>query len=132
MSMQDTISDMLTRIRNGLRARHSTVNVKASKICEGICRVLRDEGYIEEYKRVEDNQQGFLRVYLKYGPLGEDVLVALRRISKPSRRVYGGVKDIPRPINGLGISVVSTSQGVLSDRECRERNVGGEILCEVL
>jgi len=107
------------------------VNVRASKICEGICRVLKQEGYINDYKRVEDGKQGILRVYLKYGPRGEQVITELKRMSKPGRRVYSGVEDIPRPLNGLGIVVVSTSKGVMSDRECRQQKVGGELLCTV-
>jgi small subunit ribosomal protein S8 len=131
MSLSDPIADMLTRVRNALRSRHQTVNIRASKICEGICRVLKDEGFIEEYKRIEDGRQGILRVYLKYGPTGEDVVTELKRISKPGCRVYSGVTDLPRPISGLGIAVVSTSRGVLSDRECRQEKVGGEVLCQV-
>ena len=131
MSLSDPIADMLTRIRNALRAHHEVVNVRASKICEGICRVLKQEGYINDYKRVEDGKQGILRVYLKYGPRGEQVITELKRMSKPGRRVYSGVEDIPRPLNGLGIVVVSTSKGVMSDRECRQQKVGGELLCTV-
>ena len=131
MSLSDPIADMLTRIRNALRSRHPMVNVRASKVCEGLCRVLQREGYIQDYKRVEDNLQGILRVYLKYGPMDEDVVTELKRISRPGCRIYRGVGDLPRPINGLGISVVSTSHGVLSDRECRQKNVGGEVLCTV-
>ena len=131
MSLSDPIADMLTRIRNALRSRHEVVNVRASKVCEGICQVLKDEGYIEDYKRIDDNKQGLLRVYLKYGPLGEDVVVELNRISTPGCRVYRGVDDLPRPLNGMGISVISTSCGVLSDRQCRQKKVGGEVLCEI-
>ncbi len=131
MSLSDPIADMLTRVRNATRKRHETVNVRASKICEGVCLVLKEEGYIEDYKRIEDNRQGLLRVYLKYGPLGEDVIVDLKRISKPGRRRYCGVDDLPRPLNGMGISIVSTSKGVLSDRRCRREKVGGEVLCTV-
>jgi len=131
MSLSDPIADMLTRIRNALRSRHKTVNIRASKICEGLCRVLKEEGYIEDVTRIEDNKQGLLRVYLKYGPLGEDVVTGLRRVSKPGRRVYRAATDLPQPIHGLGISIVSTSQGVLSDRQCRQKNIGGEVLCEV-
>lgn len=131
MSLSDPIADMLTRVRNALRSRHQTVNVRASKIAQGICRVLKDEGYIEDYKRIEDNRQGILRVYLKYGPTGEDVVQELKRISRPGCRVYSGVSDLPRPINGLGIAVVSTSHGVMSDRECRQAKVGGEVLCQI-
>ena len=131
MSMSDPIADMLTRIRNALRSRHKVVNVRASKICEGLCRVLKDEGYVVDYQRIEDEKQGMLRVYLKYGPLGEDVVRQVDRVSRPGCRVYKGVTELPRPINGLGISIISTSHGVLSDRECRDKNVGGEVLCVV-
>ena len=131
MSLSDPIADALTRIRNALAARHETVNVRASKSCEGLCRVLKEEGYIQDYKRIEDNKQGLVRVYLKYGRMGEDVVTEIKRISKPGRRVYSGVEDLPQPLGGLGIAIVSTSKGVLSDRECRQQNVGGEILCTV-
>ncbi|MCY2928141.1 MAG: 30S ribosomal protein S8 [Planctomycetota bacterium] len=132
MSLSDPIADMLTRIRNALRSRHETVNIRASKVCEGIARVLKDEGYINDYARIEDTtKQGLLRVYLKYGPRGEDVVNEIKRWSKPSRRLYRGVGALPRPMNGLGISIVTTSKGVLSDRECRQRNISGEVLCTV-
>jgi len=131
MSLSDPIADMLTRIRNAYRSRLEVVNVRASKTCEGICRVLKAEGYINDYSRVEDNKQGILRVYLKYGPRGEDVMVEIQRVSKPGKRVYRGVEDLPRPLEGMGISIVSTSRGVLSDRQCRQEKVGGEVLCTV-
>ena len=111
MSLSDPIADMLTRIRNALRSRHKMVNLRASKICEGVCKVLKDEGYIEDYSRIDDSRQGILRVYLKYGPLGEDVVTELHRVSKPGCRVYKAVTDIPRPINGLGISVGLDQRG---------------------
>ena len=131
MSLSDPIADMLTRIRNGLRARKETINARASNICEGICRVLKEEGYIADFQRVEDTKQGLLRVYLKYGPLGQDVITEIKRVSRPGLRVHMGMEEIPRPMNGLGIAVVSTSKGVLSDRKCRKENVGGEVLCTV-
>jgi len=131
MSLSDPIADMLTRIRNALRARHETVNVRASKICEGICKTLKVEGYIEDFTRIEDNKQGILRVYLKYGPAGQDIITELKRVSRPGRRVYSTVEDLPRPLDGLGIAIVSTSKGVLSDRACRRENVSGEVLCTV-
>ena len=131
MSLSDPIADMLTRIRNGLRARMDMVNILASGTCEGICRVLKEEGYIVDYKRIEDTRQGLLRVYLKYGPMGENVVNEIKRVSKPSRRVYRSAAELPRPMNGLGISIVTTSKGVLSDRQCRELNIGGEVLAEV-
>lgn len=131
MSLSDPIADLLTRIRNSLRARHETVNVRASGVCEGLCRVLKEEGYITDYRRIEDDKQGLLRIYLKYGPTGEDVISEIKRVSRSGRRVYSGVDDLPRPMGGLGISIVSTSRGVLSDRRCREEKVGGEVLCTI-
>ncbi|MGC9453556.1 MAG: 30S ribosomal protein S8 [Phycisphaerae bacterium] len=131
MSLSDPIADFLTRLRNALTARHTVVNARASKACEGICRVLKEEGYIEDYKTIDDGKQGLLRVHLKYGPVGEDVITEIKRWSKPGRRIYSGVADLPRPLEGLGIAVVSTSHGVLSDRQCREKKVGGEVLCTV-
>ncbi|MBL7222337.1 30S ribosomal protein S8 [bacterium] len=129
--MTDPIADMLTRIRNALNIGRRTVTVRASKVNLGIARVLKDEGYIENYQRMETDAQGDIRVYLKYGPEGEKIVTELKRESKPSRRVYRGVKDIPRVLNGFGIAVVSTPKGILSDRECRRENVGGELICTV-
>ena len=131
MSLSDPIADMLTRTRNALGARHETVNVRASKICQGICEVLKAEGYIEDYKRIEDNKQGLLRVYLKYGPMGEKVIRCIRRDSKPGRRLYQRLADIKPVLNGQGIGVYSTSKGILSDKECRASNVGGERMCSL-
>jgi len=131
MSLSDPIADMLTRLRNAYRSRQQVVNVRASKICEGICQVLKAEGYINDYTRVEDNKQGILRVYLKYGPRGEQVMLELKRISTPGRRVYCGAEGLPSPLGGMGISIISTSRGVLSDRQCRQEKVGGEVLCTV-
>jgi small subunit ribosomal protein S8 len=131
MSLSDPIADLLTRVRNALAARHEVVNVKASKICQGVCQVLKDEGYIADFRRVDDDKQGILRVYLKYGPTGEKVLTELKRQSKPGRRLYAKVEELPRPLGGLGIAIISTSHGVLSDRICREKNIGGEVLCTV-
>ena len=131
MSLQDPIADMLTRIRNALGARQEVLSVPASGVCEGVLRVLKEEGYIQDYKRIEDAKQGLLRVYLKYGPMGEDVVSEIQRVSTPGKRVYKGAKDLPRPMNGMGISIVSTSKGVLSDRQCRQQKVGGEVLAVV-
>ena len=131
MSLQDPIADMLTRIRNSLRAKQEVLTVPASGVCEGILRVLKEEGYIQDYKRIEDDKQGLLRVYLKYGPMGQDVVSEIRRVSTPGKRVYRGAADVPRPMNGMGISIVSTSKGVLSDRQCRQQNIGGEVLAVV-
>ena len=131
MSLSDPIADMLTRIRNAVAAGHETVNIRASKVCEGVCGVLKSEGYISDYRKIEDNKQGLLRIYLKYTSTGETAIMELSRVSTPGRRVYSGVDELPRPLNGLGVAIVSTSKGVLSDRQCREQNVGGEVLCTV-
>lgn len=132
MSLSDPIADMLTRIRNASRVHRKQVNVRASKICEGIANVLRDEGYIADYAKVEEaNKQGVLRIDLKYGNLGEEVIQFIRRESKPGRRVYCRVENLPTVLGGMGIAVVSTNKGVLSDKRCREENVGGELLCTV-
>ncbi|MDD4889642.1 MAG: 30S ribosomal protein S8 [Phycisphaerae bacterium] len=131
MSMQDPIADMLTRIRNAVNAGLSKVDVKRSNICLGIATVLKDEGYIQDVQPIEDAKQGILRVSLKYGPQGEKLINEIDRVSKPGRRVYNSMDDLPRVLDGLGITVVSTSQGVLSDRQCRQRHIGGEVLCRV-
>jgi small subunit ribosomal protein S8 len=129
--MTDPIADMLTRIRNALRVRKTTVDVRASNINLGIARVLKDEGYIRDFQVLATDVQGTIRVTLKYGPEGEMVLQEIKRASKPGRRLYRGVDDLPRVMGGLGIAVLSTPKGVLSDRECRRERVGGELLCTV-
>jgi small subunit ribosomal protein S8 len=131
MNNQDPIADMLTRIRNANRVGRRLVIIPKSKICSGIAQVLKDEGYIDEYDVIDDGKQGTLRVKLKYSTSGEKVIHALDRASKPGRRIYRGVEDLPRILNGMGIAVVSTSKGVMSDRKAREQNVGGELLCTV-
>lgn len=131
MAINDPIADMLTRIRNALRNRDKTVKCLNSKVCRGVADVLRDEGYIKGYDVIDDGRQGLLRVQLKYGPRGETVLNSLRRVSKPGCRVYTKVDDLTRPRQGLGVSIVSTSHGVMSDRKARVERVGGELLCEV-
>jgi len=128
----DPIADMLTRIRNALSVNKQEVNVKASNVCEGIARLLRTQGFIEDCDRIDTpDRQGILRIKLKYGPLGEPVVHEIKRCSKPSRRVYCSVDDLPKVMGGLGIAVVSTNKGVLSDQQCREQNIGGELLCTV-
>jgi small subunit ribosomal protein S8 len=131
MALTDCISDMLTRIRNATRNKSKTVNCLNSRVCRGIADVLRDEGYIVGYDVIEDGRQGQIRVRLKYGPRGEILINKIERQSKPGRRVYSGVEDLPRPIQGLGIAIVSTSKGVLSDRKCRAERIGGELLAVV-
>ena len=131
MNNQDPIADMLTRIRNANRVGRRLVLIPKSKICTGIAQVLKDEGYIDEYDVIDDERQGTIRVRLKYSTSGDKVIHALDRASKPGRRIYRGVGDLPRILNGMGIAVVSTSKGVMSDRKAREANVGGELLCTV-
>ena len=131
MSHADPIADMLTRIRNAVRVQRNEVNIRSSGVCVGIAKVLHEQGYISDYDRIATTHQEQLRIKLKYGPLGEPVIHELKRISKPSRRVYCSVDDIPVVLAGLGVSIVSTSRGVLSDQECRVGNVGGEVLCTV-
>jgi len=127
----DPIADMLTRIRNAARVKAREVKMPASNLKLGIAKVLRQEGYIAGFDRIENGREGILRIQLKYGPFGEPVISMIRRESKAGRRDYRGVKEMPRVLNGLGIGIVSTSQGVLSDRECKERNIGGELICTV-
>ena len=131
MPSTDPIADMLTRIRNAVRNKSKTVNILNSRVCRGIADVLRDEGYISGYDVIEDGRQGQIRVKLKYGPRGEVLISKLDRQSKPGRRVYSGVEELPRPLQGLGIAIVSTSRGVKSDRACRSERLGGELLCVI-
>lgn len=131
MTLSDPIADMLTRIRNAVRINKEQVQVSASKICEGVAAVLKKEGYIEDYDRIDDGKQGMLRITLKYDPDGHPIINEIKRTSKPGRRIYLPVDKLPRVLAGMGICVVSTSKGVMSDKSCREANVGGEILCTV-
>jgi small subunit ribosomal protein S8 len=131
MSLSDPIADMLTRIRNAMRINRNQVNIKASNICEGIAAVLKKEGYIEDFDRIDDGKQGILRIMLKYDQGGCSIINEITRTSKPGRRVYSSVDKLPRVLAGMGIAIVSTSKGVMSDKSCREVNVGGEILCTV-
>jgi small subunit ribosomal protein S8 len=131
MSMQDITSDMLTRIRNAVRNRDRDVECLNGKLNRGVAQVLVDEGYAEGFDVIDDGRQGVLRVRLKYGPRGERIMNTITRESKPGRRVYMGVEDLPRPLQGLGIVVVSTSRGVMSDRRCRAERVGGEVVATI-
>ncbi len=131
MSLGDPIADMLTRIRNALRINKEQVEIKASNICEGIADVLKKEGYIKDFDRIDDGKQGILRIALKYDQQGQPVINEVKRLSKLSRRVYSSVDGLPRVLGGMGIAIVSTSKGVMSDKDCREANVGGEVLCMV-
>lgn len=131
MSMTDPIADMLTRIRNGIQAHHERIEVPASKLKVEIARILKLEGFISNYKLVEDRNQGTLRIYLKYSQGGETVIHGIERVSRPGRRIYRGKGEIPRVLGGLGLSIMSTSRGVLSGSEALRTGVGGEVLCQV-
>lgn len=122
---------MLTRIRNATRNNARTVKCLNNKLNRGIAQVLKDEGYITSYEVIDDGRQGILNITLKYGQRGERLINTIDRVSKPGRRAYSGVADLPRPLQGLGIAIVSTSSGVLSDRACREKKVGGEVVAIV-
>ncbi|WP_210534635.1 30S ribosomal protein S8 [Thermosulfurimonas marina] len=129
--MTDPIADMLARIRNALMARHKTVEIPASRMKREIARILKEEGYIEDYEWVAEGPQGKIVITLKYDEGRRPVISGLKRVSKPGRRVYAGAKKLPRVLGGLGIAIISTSQGIMTDHEARRRGVGGEILCEV-
>ena len=131
MAMADPISDLLTQIRNANQIFKEKVELPSSRMKESIASILKREGYIRNYRVIEYKKKPILRVYLKYGPNRERVITNLRRISKPSLRVYAGVAELPRVLGGLGIAIVSTPRGVLTDGEARRQNVGGEVLCEV-
>ncbi|MDC1541988.1 30S ribosomal protein S8 [Candidatus Pseudothioglobus singularis] len=131
MVMTDPIADMLTRIRNANTVKHEKLELPASKLKKEIAEILKREGYIKDYEYIEDNKQGVLRIFLKYGPNNEHVITGIKRISKPGRRVYAKSHEVPRVLNGLGIAIVSTSKGVLSDKEARSQSVGGEVLAYV-
>jgi small subunit ribosomal protein S8 len=131
MSLSDPIADMLTRIRNAVRIQGENVLVKKSKICEGIANVLTQEGYILGFDNIDDGKQGLLRINIKYDDVGEPIIQQIKRESKPGRRLYCAADKLPRVLNGLGIAIVSTDKGVLSDRTCRKDKIGGEILCTV-
>jgi len=129
--MTDPIADMLTRIRNAVRVERSSVEMPTSKVKRGLAEVLKREGYIWDWKELEAKPAAQLKIDLKYGPNGERVIRHLKRVSKPGRRVYSGATRLKPILNGLGISILSTSRGVISDREARQRNLGGEVLCEL-
>lgn len=129
----DPISDMLTRLRNAIGARHTKVDIPASRLKVEIARILKEEGYITNYsiKTTEGSNARTLRIFLRYGPKGESVISHLERNSKPSRRTYVGAKEVPKVLGGLGINILSTSQGVMTGRQARKTNIGGELLCSV-
>ncbi len=129
--MTDPIADMLTRIRNACMAKHEKVDIPGSRLKLEIARILKEEGYIKNYKFLKDNKQGVIRITLKYEEDRRPVIEGMERVSRPGRRVYIGAKEIPRVLGGFGIAILSTSRGVMTDRKAREMNTGGEILCKV-
>ena len=131
MTMTDPIADMLTRIRNANMVKHETVDVPASNMKKELARILLEEGFIRGYDVIEDGKQGIIRIQLKYGQIGEKVITGLKRISKPGMRVYAAKEELPKVLNGLGISIISTSKGILTDRQARKEGVGGEVICYV-
>lgn len=131
MTMTDPIADMLTRIRNANTASHETVEIPASKIKKSIAGILTEEGYIDGYDVTEDNKQGTIKIKMKYGPDKEKVITGIKKISKPGLKVYAKASDVPRVLGGLGIAIISTSNGVISDKEARKLGVGGEVICYI-
>ncbi|MBO8141997.1 MAG: 30S ribosomal protein S8 [Firmicutes bacterium] len=131
MVMTDPIADMLTRIRNASMVYHDSVDVPASNLKKELARILKQEGFIRDYRVIDDGKQGIVRLYLKYGADKQRVISGLKRISKPGRRVYARRDQIPRVLGGLGVAILSTSRGVMSDREARRQGVGGEVICYV-
>jgi small subunit ribosomal protein S8 len=131
MTMTDPISDFLTRLRNALGARRETVDIPSSKLKVEIARIMKEEGFIDNFKVMEDKTQGLLRLYLKYGPENENIINGLKRVSRPGRRVYVGGDEIPNVMGGYGVNIISTSKGIITGKDAKRQNVGGEIICEV-
>ena len=131
MTMTDPIADMLTRVRNANTVRHENVDVPTSNIKKELARILLEEGFIKGYDVIEDGKQGLIRLQLKYGKNGEKVITGIKRISKPGMRVYADNHSVPKVLNGLGISIISTSKGILTDKQARELGIGGEVICYV-
>lgn len=131
MSMSDPIADMLTRIRNAIMVSYDTVDIPSSKLKINVAKLLKSEGFVKNYKTIPDKRQGLLRIFLKYDEKGEPVIGGLKRVSKPSRRVYSKGERIPAVLNGFGVNILSTSKGLMTDRQARKMGIGGEILCSV-
>ncbi len=129
--MTDPISDMLTRIRNAIKVKAEKVDIPASRMKIEIAKILKEEGFIKSYKIIKDKKQGIIRINLKYTPEGDPVILNLERISKPGRRVYVSKDEIPRVMGGLGVAILTTSSGIMTDKECRQKGVGGEVICYV-
>ncbi|MGW8115368.1 30S ribosomal protein S8 [Caproicibacterium sp. NSD3] len=128
MQITDTIADLLTRIRNASSAKHDSVQIPASNMKKAICQILEDEGYIKSYSVTEDGKQGMIKVILKYGEGKRPVIMGLKRVSKPGLRIYSNAEELPKVMKGLGVAIISTSKGIMTDRQARKENVGGEVL----
>ena len=131
MQVTDTIADMLTRIRNANSAKHDSVDIPASNMKKSIAKILVDEGYVKGFQVIEDGKQGIVRVHLKYGPGKSKILLGLKRVSKPGLRIYTNAEDMPHVLRGLGIAILSTSKGIMTDKQARKDNIGGEVLAFV-
>ena len=131
MQITDPIADLLTRIRNANSSRHESVDVPASNMKKAITQILLDEGYIKDFQVIEDGKQGVIRITLKYSPEKERVISGIKRVSKPGLRIYASAAELPRVLKGLGIAIVSTSKGIMTDKEARKQNIGGEVLAFV-
>lgn len=131
MSMVDTLGDMYTRIRNASRAKKDTVDIPATNLKKEIARILKEEGFIENFKVLDDSRRGILRIKLKYGPKRSPAITNIKQISKPGLRIYVSADEVPRVLGGVGIAIITTSKGVLTDAQCRKERVGGEVLCYV-
>ncbi len=131
MSMSDTIADMLTRVRNALMASYDTVDIPRSRLKIDIAKILKSEGFIKNYKIMTTRRHGIIRIFLKYDENGDSIIGGLKRVSKPSCRVYSGSDSIPQVLNGFGVNILSTSKGIMTDKQARKMHVGGEILCSV-
>ena len=129
--MTDPIADMLTRIRNANMVRHSVVDIPASKVKRAMAEIMKREGFIKDYEYIKDSKQGIIRIQLKYGQGSQRVIAGLKRISKPGLRVYANKEELPKVLGGLGVAIISTSRGVMSDREARQAGLGGEVLCYI-
>lgn len=131
MVMTDPIADFLTRIRNAQKARFDKLDIPASKMKASLARILKEEGYIKNFKLIRDDNQGVIRIHLKYGESRENIISGIKRVSRPGCRIYVGHDKIPRVLNGMGINILSTSKGIMTDRQARKEHVGGELLCSV-
>lgn len=131
MVMTDPIADMLTRIRNASSVNHNTVDIPASKVKQELAKILKAEGFVREWELVSDDKQGIIRIFLKYGAQKEKVITGIKRISRPGLRVYANKEEVPKVLGGLGCAILSTSEGIMTDKQCRQKGIGGEVICYI-